>query len=577
MTLKITLGQYSDKGRKPLNQDACACHLPDTHQQALKGVVLALADGISSSQVSHLASTTAVQGFLNDYYSTPDSWSVKQSAQRVVSALNAWLYAQTRQSPYRYDKDRGYVCTFSALIIKAATAYLFHVGDSRIYRLHPDRLEQLTQDHRLWVSQDVHYLGRALGINPQVEIDHQALALDAGDIFLLATDGVYDHVDATQIRRCLQQHRDDFNEAARQIVRLAYEQGSTDNLSLQMLRIDSLPDTADKTATSLLGELPVPPLPQVGDELDGYTIIRELHASSRSHVYQAIDNTSGKTLVLKMPSIDRRNDRDYLDSFMMEEWIARRIHNPHVVKAFNPGRQRRFLYTVMEYMDGQTLTQWRRDNPRPGLETVRRILEQIARGLQAFHRLDMLHQDLRPDNILIDAQGNTRIIDFGAVRVAGLREIERDAPQLPPGTAQYSAPEYFLGEAGSIRSDMFSLGVIAYDLLSNGQLPYGADAARCRTRKDITRLRYRPLHAPGQAVIEQIIPVWMDAAIRKAVHPIPEKRYSELPEFLVDLRKPNPALIKQDFQPLLERHPVLAWQCFCLLLALLLLWSHWPG
>ena len=124
--------------------------------------------------------------------------------------------------------------------------------------------------------------------------------------------------------------------------------------------------------------------------------------------------------------------------------------SPHVLKPCVPTRTRQYLYVVMEYIEGQTLAQWMQDNPRPDLPTVRRIVEQIGRGLQAFHRMDMLHQDLRPANIMIDATGTVKIIDFGSTRVAGLAEgavAPQDEPLL--GTAQYTAPEYFLGESGS--------------------------------------------------------------------------------------------------------------------------------
>src|SRR5690606_6034554 len=121
-TLQITLGQASDRGHKPLNQDFHGARVPGQPQLAMKGVALALADGISTSSVSHIASQIAVGGFLEDYYSTPEAWSVRKSAQRVLAATSAWLYSQTRQSEYRYDSERGYVCTFSALIIKSATA-----------------------------------------------------------------------------------------------------------------------------------------------------------------------------------------------------------------------------------------------------------------------------------------------------------------------------------------------------------------------------------------------------------------------------------------------------------------------
>src|SRR5690606_25145395 len=100
-----------------------------------KGIVVAIADGISSSNVSQIASETAIAGFIEDYYCTPEAWSVKLSAQRVLQAINSWLFSQTHNSPYRFDKDKGYICTFSALILKSHTAHLLHSGDTRIYRL----------------------------------------------------------------------------------------------------------------------------------------------------------------------------------------------------------------------------------------------------------------------------------------------------------------------------------------------------------------------------------------------------------------------------------------------------------
>ena len=159
-------------------------------------MAIALADGISSSAVSQEASESAVRSFLEDYYCTSDAWSVKRSGQRVLAASNAWLHGQTQRSPHRHDQDRGYVCTFSAMVIKSTTAHLFHVGDSRIYRLHPQALEPLTEDHRVQVSSQQSYLARALGVQPSVDIDYLALPLAPGEVYLLATDGVYEHADA---------------------------------------------------------------------------------------------------------------------------------------------------------------------------------------------------------------------------------------------------------------------------------------------------------------------------------------------------------------------------------------------
>ena len=168
--LKISAGQYSDKGRKETNQDFHGIYVPKEPQLSAKGIAIALADGISSSAVSDVASQYAVTGFLEDYYCTSEAWSVKTSAERILSATNSWLHAQTQKSQYRYDKDKGYVCTLSVMVIKSATAHIFHVGDSRIYRLRGKALEQLTSDHRVWIAQGQSYLGRALGFKPQLEL-----------------------------------------------------------------------------------------------------------------------------------------------------------------------------------------------------------------------------------------------------------------------------------------------------------------------------------------------------------------------------------------------------------------------
>jgi hypothetical protein len=216
-------------------------------------------------------------------------------------------------------------------------------------------------------------------------------------------------------------------------------------------------------------------------EFDGYTIVREVHASSRSHIYLAIDGESGARVIIKIPSIDLGGDAAYLESFLMEEWIARRIDSAHVLKAAPQTRKRNYIYVVTEFIEGRTLAQWMIDDPAPDLETVRGILEQTAKGLQAFHRLEMLHQDLRPENIMIDGAGTVKLIDFGSTRVAGIDEsASRSERRQMAGTLQYAAPEYFLWEEGSTRSDQYSLGG---DRLSNAERTLSL-RHRCRQMPD---------------------------------------------------------------------------------------------
>ncbi len=560
--LQVSVGQYSDKGRKSANQDFHGVLIPAEPLLGSKGIAIVLADGISSSDVSHIASESAVKSFLTDYYCTSESWSVKTSAQRVIAATNSWLHSQTRRSQYAYDRDKGYVCTLSAMVIKSTTAHIFHVGDCRIYRLAGHSLEQLTDDHRIIVSEEQTYLGRALGINPQIEIDYQVLQVEKGDVFLLATDGAYEYVSDRLIVASLRDHAGNLDQAANVIAAKAYEQGSTDNITVQIVRIDGLPDNEAGGIFPQATELPLPPLLEPRMVFDGYRIVREIHSSSRSHIYLGVDIESDTPVAIKIPSIDLRDDAAYLKRFLMEEWIARRIDSPHVLKPRLQLRKRNYLYVVMEFIEGQTLRQWMIDNPKPDLEAVRGIVEQIAKGLRAFHRKEMLHQDLRPDNIIIDKTRTVKIIDFGSTKVAGVAEVSPSTGQYDVlGTVQYTAPEYFLGEGGSPRSDMFSLGVIAYQMLT-GKLPYGADAARARTKSQVRKLRY------NSALDEdREIPVWIDGALRRAVHPDPYKRYESLSEFVFDLRQPNAGYLNPSLTPLIERNPLLFWKCTTAILA----------
>ena len=564
-SLGISIGQHSDKGRKETNQDFHGALMPEEPLLSLKGIAVVLADGIGSSDVSHIASESAVKSFLADYYCTSETWSVKTSAQRVIAAANSWLHAQTRQSQYPHDRDKGYVCTLSALVIKSTTAHLFHVGDARIYRVAEKSLEQLTEDHRVIISPEQSFLGRALGVNQQIEIDYLPVQIEKGDTFILATDGVHEYVNPHFIVDVILRGGDDLDGAAKTIGEEAYRQGSPDNLTVQVVRVDQLPDSETSDFIGKAMDLPCPPLLEARTVIDGYRIVRELHGTSRSHIYLAIDTADGAQVVLKTPSIDLRDDAAHLQRFRMEEWVARRINSAHVMKPRLQTRKRSYLYLAMEYIDGQTLKQWMIDNSKPDLETVRGIVEQIAKGLQAFHRMEMLHQDLRPDNIMIDRTGTAKIIDFGSTRIAGIADDTPLGSNDILGTMQYTAPEYFLGEGGSTRSDIFSLGVITYQMLT-GRLPYGAAVAKTRTRSRQRKLRYKSALDDNRE-----LPAWIDGALRKAVHIEPLQRYDELSEFMFDLRHPNNAFLQTTSRPLIERNPLLFWQGLVAILLVVIL------
>ena len=571
--LKVAVGQHTSAGRKPINQDFHGVCIPDGVELHSKGIAIALADGISSSEVSQVASETSIKSFLSDYYCTSDAWAVKTSVQKVLLATNSWLYAQNQRGDYRYDKNKGYVCTFTGAVFKSTTAHIFHVGDSRVYHLSKGSLEPLTEEHRVYTSKEHSYLSRSVGSQSQLDIDYLTVPLNVGDVFIFMTDGVFESVDDAFIKQVITDSvTGELDAAAKKIVDEAYKQGSDDNLTVQIVSIEQLPVGQADEVYQQVSALPFPPALQARMIFDGYKIIRDIYISSRSHVVLAQDNDTGVKVVIKIPSVEQRNDEVYLERFLMEEWIAKRLSSAHVLKAAPVTRKRNYIYIVTEFIEGQTLAQWMIDNPSPDIETVRGIIEQVAKGLLSFHRQEMLHQDLRPNNIMIDKTGTVKIIDFGAVYVSGLEEINSpNKEHAILGTAQYTAPEYFLGEQGTRRSDLYSLAVITYQMLS-GKMPYGTEMAKARSKIAQRNIRYHSVLDE-----EKAIPAWFDDTLKKSLHPDPSKRYGELSEFMFDLRHPNAASRSKSQQaPLLEKNPLLFWKGLSLSLALVIIYMSLP-
>lgn len=319
-----------------------------------------------------------------------------------------------------------------------------------------------------------------------------------------------------------------------------------------LARVDSLP--RQLTAPVSRDGLRLPPHLAPRQDFEGYRVVRELQQTARSQVVLAVD-ADGREWALKLPTADLAGNARELDRFATEEWVARRVDSPHVIKAAPPERKREHLFTAVEFIHGQTLAQWMPDHPRPGLNEVRAIADQIARGLQTLHRKEMLHQDLRPENLMIDRQGTVILIDLASAHVAGLSEAQGDARALElAGTLQYTAPEYFTGEGGTPVAELFSLAVLIYQMLT-GALPYGLQVPQVRGDRDLHKLQYVPLRTRRPD-----LPEWLDRVLKKALQPQAARRQQALSEFLHDLHAPGPEFMKRDRTPLQQRHPLLFWR-----------------
>ncbi|WP_176330008.1 PP2C family protein-serine/threonine phosphatase [Oceanospirillum sanctuarii] len=238
--LEVSMGEYSTAGLKALNRDFYGAYLPKEPELTNKGIALALADGINTSQVSHIASEIAVKSFLDDYFATNNDLTVKQAALQVLRSINLWLNSQSRCFDLRFDLTSSYLCGFSAMILKDRYAHLFHVGDSRIYLLREGKLRQLTHDHLLEAAADEHKLSRALGFSNFPDLDVHSLEILPGDLFMLISDGVHPYIDEEVVNRYVTLLPDDLPTVATALVQHALNRGSEDNMTVQLIRVDRM-------------------------------------------------------------------------------------------------------------------------------------------------------------------------------------------------------------------------------------------------------------------------------------------------------------------------------------------------
>lgn len=550
---KLKIGQASQAGIKEVNEDCIGIRVPEQESLRLtKGVAFAIADGVSAASAGQQAAQICVQGLLADYFSTPESWSVKQSIHKVFSALNRWLFAKNQNI---FADASGYLTTLSCVIIKSNTAHIFNVGDTRVYRIRNSNIELLTQDHVVKLNSQDSQLTRAMGLDLVVEIEYKAVEIEPHDIFLSCTDGVYRYISLTDLRMLASEASNDAELTAQKMLEVALKNGSDDNLSCQLAYVENLAKDNVDDVYLRLNKLPLLPPLNVGMKVDGLLVEKTLHENARSCVYLVKELATGTSYVMKTPSVQGGEDPSFLERFVLEEWMGKLLNSEQVVRVVQLDRPKQFQYYLTEFIEGQTLANWSATSKKRDVTTIIAWVEQIVKGVRAFHRREALHQDIKPDNLMLDRQGNVKIIDFGSIHIGGVHEIsaafERDKIL---GTEDYSAPEQVVDGLADPRSDMFSIAVVAYELLS-GHLPYGEAFGNCRHWQEFSKLNYVSVcqHNP-------MVPEWMDAALKKAVSIHPDSRYSSLSEFIYDLKNPNSQLIQRRSLSLQQKNPLRFWQ-----------------
>jgi len=539
----FSVAQNTDTGHKPQNEDSVGFYIPDEPLLAIKGMIAMIADGVSSAEAGKEASHQCVNQFIGEFYNTPELWSTATSAQKILTAINRSLYKRSNEFRHLH---KGYITTLSILIIKSNKAHIFHIGDSRIYLIRDGEIEQLTTDHISSGTTESPYLTRAMGMDIGLKIDYRAVDIKEGDRFFLSSDGIHDFMEDQDILNAFMQ-REDFHHICLALTGKALKGLSDDNITCLALRINELPLETKHQAAERLHHHPFPPDLNPGMKLDGYEINHLIFASHRSQLYNVTDMDNGETLVMKTPSVNYEGDDSYIEAFVTEAWIGSRFDHENIVKVIPNYGKRNFLYYLMEDVEGITLDKWMEKNKNSRPRDLIVIVEKIAAGLIALHDKETIHQDLKPDNIMISPAGDLKIIDFGSVYVAGIAGTYRSVKKSSIiGTVNYTDPLYMLGKNMGAKGDIFSLASIAYELFT-GALPYGNKLENFSAHLDSSRLKYIPC-----SHVNTEIPLWFDGALLKATELNPDFRYGSIEAFMQDLKHPNPDFLTEAY--ILQHH-----------------------
>lgn len=550
--LSVRVGHATRLGKREVNEDFCGVVTPEGAELATKGALVAVADGVSGNGAGREAAEYVVRSLLADYYATPDTWEVPLALDKVLSAANRWLLAHGAAQ----RELAGMATTLSALVVRGTRFYLAHVGDSRVYRLSADKCAQLTQDH-VWDRPDMrHVLKRAIGLDRHLVVDFADGELQAGDVFLICSDGVWEPLDQKQIHAILNLY-DDPRIAADALVEAALRAGGQDNASAVVLRVDAVSELGWRDMLDSSLHLPVPQRLRPGSRIDEFEVLELLHESRATLLYKVRSERTGQVLALKTLQPVLAEDRQSCEGLLAEEWLAKRLISSYFAQVvpLSPAA-RHWLYYVMTYHAGATLQKQLERGKHFTVAEAVQIGIQMAKGLGALHRLSVLHRDIKPGNLLQSDDGGLRILDMGVALAAGVPYPEL---QGNPGTPSFMAPELFEGEPASPQSDLYAAGVSLYHLLTR-KYPYGEiePFQTPRFGDPVPPTRYRP-----------DIPRWLENLLLRAVARDRAQRFETAEELLFALERGELRPLSAPQRTPLLHHPAARWQAATVVLLII--------
>jgi serine/threonine protein kinase len=265
---------------------------------------------------------------------------------------------------------------------------------------------------------------------------------------------------------------------------------------------------------------------EVGEQIDSYRIEEPVARSGMASIYRATDVRDNRVVALKVPHPDLEADPILFDRFQREAGIGEKLNHPKVMRVFG-GEKRCRIYMVMEWCEGRLLRQIM-DQGRLPQDRAIRIAIGLLDALEYIHANGVVHRDLKPENIMVDEQDNIKLIDFGIASDSAARRLTYANFTATLGTPNYISPEQVKGKRGDGRSDIFSVGVILYEMLS-GKLPFSGPSP-------LAAMNDRLLNHPmPPSVADPSISPQLQEVLYRALEREPGDRYPKAHDFLLDL------------------------------------------
>ncbi len=496
--------------------------------QTIGNITVAIVcDGVGSAAAGAEAAQRVVRYMMKNFRIRPKSWTIEKSIKSFIESINAILY---EESQVEYERSE-LITTLAMVVIEGNRLYGANVGDSRVYLLRNDELSMLSSDHAMDEEGYENVLTQAIGISKEVEPYYFENIVKKDDRIMLCSDGLYNVMDEEQIKKYIP-------FGATKLVKRASK-----------LTEDDLPDDTTAVVVEVLEEnetvklrnqdLIIPQTLHEGQNIDGYILEKPLIQNERT--WLATKKT--KQYVLKFAPLEAKEDEILLDQFVKEAWNAKRLKADFFPKAVIP-KNRTHRYYVMQLIKGESLENYTKRNKHLSIDDAVELARTLLRMSQFLLRYDLVHGDIKPDNIMIDEDeenGKTtfKIIDFGSI-------TEIFSTTSKAGTPSFIAPERFKGESISESSEIFSIGVTLY-LALTGKYPYGEiEPFQNPTFKE----------AKKPSTYNTNIPDWLDSVILRAIAIDKEERYEHYSEMDFELKYPKK--VKPYFNKnasIIERNP----------------------